>query len=105
MDNAVINELRQLGLDAQADFYGGRLEQYQHHVWPENWPAFECFMQLSDQWIIAPFGGAIGLNGSVVLSYLDMLGINGLSAKSLYNDIRQIASGALKAWREKSEIG
>lgn len=98
-------ELRQLGLNKEADILFGQQRNKQYFVWPENWEAWEVFTALSDQWIFTPFGGAIALNGSTVIDYVRLLGMDAQTAKQLYNDVRHIATGALTAWREKSKAG
>ncbi|MEB4590028.1 DUF1799 domain-containing protein [Candidatus Thiothrix sp. Deng01] len=103
VDFEIIRELRELGLHEQADALSGESQQNIHHVWPENWQAWECFYVLSDQWIIAPMGGVIGLNGVAIMQYLGMSGVVGNDAMNIYSDVRLIASGAIKAWRENAK--
>ncbi|MDD5395242.1 MAG: DUF1799 domain-containing protein [Thiothrix sp.] len=95
--------MRSLGLNEEADALSGEIGKSEYYIWPENWSAWEFFNELSDQWLFAPMGGAIGLNGSVVLDYVKLGGMKGKKAQAIYQDIRHIASGALSAWREKSK--
>ena len=74
------------------------------YLWDESWQAYEVFCASCDQWQFAGLGGIVGLNGMFVMGYIrDMLQLSGDDARQLYHDVRLIASGALKAWREKSD--
>ncbi len=68
-------------------------------VWPENWQAWELFLSVSDQWVITPSGSIIGLNGASVWPLLNSEGLG----KQAYDDIRQIAHGAIRAFSEQKE--
>jgi hypothetical protein len=105
-DDDVIRELRALGLNEQADALSGQTKQQAYYVWPDNWQAFELFADVSDQWLFAGMGSPVGLNGAVVLDYIRThTDLKGGALTELYQDVRLIASGALTAWREKSDNG
>ncbi len=68
-------------------------------VWPENWQAWELFLIVSDQWIITPAGSIIGLNAAAIWPLLQAEGLG----REMYEHIREIAHGAIKAFREQRE--
>ena len=72
-------------------------------VWACNWQALEVFLAICDQWLVAPHGGFLGLNGQVLLSYLELIDESRAARRQLYSDVQLIASGAISAWREQAE--
>lgn len=100
----IIAELRECGMHEYADQLERENQRNNFYLWDENWLAYEVFCASCDQWQFAGFGGIVGLNGMFVMGYIrDMLQLSGDDARQLYHDVRLIASGALKAWREKSD--
>lgn len=72
-------------------------------VWGCNWQALEVFLALCNQWLPAPQGGFLGLNGQVLLSYLELIDESRSLRRQLYSDVQMIASGAISAWRKQVE--
>ena len=67
------------------------------YCWPENWPAFELFCSVSDQWLIES-GVIIGLNASAVMSVISAKGLS----SDLYDDVRAIAHSAITVINQKN---
>lgn len=65
-------------------------------VWPENWPIFSTFNQLSTQWNVGVNGPA-GLQYLVVFAWLDRLGLAGDDWHDAFSDIRAMERAALDA--------
>lgn len=103
LNSAELQDLLALGLHDAAKSLQNEAQNNVVYVWPENWDAVQYFEALSDQWLFAPMGGAIGMIGSTVIQYIQLNGLSGDDATRMYRDIKHIASGALTAWREQSE--
>lgn len=72
-------------------------------IWQENWDSVMLFLTLSTQWIIAPMGGAIGVNYVAVESVMNLNNIKNKDRQSLFADIRVMESSALRVMREKQQ--
>ena len=72
-------------------------------VYTENWQALEIFLELSSQWLLAPMGGFLALDGRTLLAYLELTGEPMARRRELYTEVQQIASGAIDAWRKQAE--
>lgn len=70
-------------------------------VWQENWESVMLFLTLSTQWIIAPMGGAVGINYVAVESVMNLNNIKNKDRQSLFNDIRIMESSAIRVMRDK----
>lgn len=99
----IIAEMRELGLNKQADYLEKRSESAGFIVEPDNWEAFLIFTSVADQWVFAGFGSITALNGSFLLDYLrTCITTDSSEIKRLYHDIQRIAHGAIKYWHEQT---
>ena len=64
-------------------------------LWPENWPVWQVFCELSGQWRQA-MGGPTALDYTPLFTRMDRLGLDDEGWNSLFSDIRVIESSALK---------
>lgn len=72
-------------------------------IWPENWPAWKLFGELSTQWLRAGMdGAACGLNYSILFARLERMRLDEQRYESLFNDIRHMEREALRAMRESN---
>lgn len=67
-------------------------------VWPENWPAWVLFCEVSTQWRTG-MNGPTGLDYSVVFRLMDEEGLKGQDWRGMLQDIRVIESAALVQMR------
>lgn len=65
-------------------------------VWPENWPAWSLFCELSGQWRLAPMGGPASLDYCALFMRMDRLGLDDVEWNERFADIRVIEAAALK---------
>ena len=65
-------------------------------VWPENWPAWGLFCEMSGQWRIAPMGGPTALDYCALFMRMDRLDVSKTEWNELFADIRVIEGAALK---------
>lgn len=70
-------------------------------MFEENWQALEVFIASSNQWRYAPMGGLVGLDAQSVLAVMEMHGVEKKDQANLFEKIRRIESGVLKAVGEK----
>ena len=69
------------------------------YVWPENWPAFSLFCDISTQWRVS-MSGYVGLDYVAMHLELDDLGLTGEERQRMKADIRALEHAALDAMRE-----
>ena len=80
---------------AQAGFTPEDYDTEPVEVWPENWPAWSLFCELSGQW-------RVGMNGPTALDYtplfhrMNRLGLVGDEWEQRFADIRVIERAALE---------
>jgi len=71
------------------------IAQQDIEVWPENWPAWSLFCEISGQW-------RTGMNGPTALDYtalflrMDRLGLAGNEWEQRFADVRTIEAAALE---------
>lgn len=70
-------------------------------VWPENWPIYLLFCEVSTQWLMGP-NGPCGLNHAVVLSRLDRMGLSNDEHERIYQGFRIMEVAALQAIRNRT---
>lgn len=68
-------------------------------VWPENWPAWSLFCQVSTQWRVG-MGGATGLDYSAVYPLLDRAAKDPQEWDEMFSDIQVMERAALKQMSE-----
>ena len=83
------DELRSSGLT--------RDDYVQHaEVWPENWPAWCLFAELSTQWRTAGMAGArVGLDYGPLFARLDRIAADRDEWEQLFQDVRVLEAAAL----------
>jgi hypothetical protein len=88
---------------APGDVIGQQLvaaqERMAIEIWPENWPAFDLFGQLSTQWRVG-MSGPTGLAYEAVYPLLDRIAASRAEWDELFADLRFMEAEALKAMRE-----
>lgn len=67
-------------------------------VWPENWPAYAVFCDVSTQWRMGP-GGPSGLDYGAVEWVMGLRQVKQAKKLQMLHDIRTLESSALKAMR------
>lgn len=65
-------------------------------MWPENWPAWALFSEVSTQWIPRGMGGATGLNYVPLMRLLDMDYPDPARWREMLHDVQEIERAALK---------
>jgi Phage related hypothetical protein (DUF1799) len=78
-----------------ADFEG---EEFK--VFPENWPIYLLFTELSTQWIMGP-GGPCGLNYQVLFSRMERMAIAGDKWEDVFQGFRVMEREALAVISER----
>lgn len=69
-------------------------------VWPENWPAFQLFQDVSTQWRVG-MGGATGLDYLALYPLIDRQTSTTDEWRELFDDVRALEVWALEAMQEK----
>lgn len=69
-------------------------------VWPENWPAFTIFVRIRTQWAVG-FAGPTGLRYESLYPLLDREAADPEAWQQLFDDVRELESGALDAFAEQ----
>lgn len=69
-------------------------------VWPENWQAFALFCRLETQWQ-SGFNGPVGLRYEALYPLLDREAATPDEWDNLFDDVREIEAGALRAINDK----
>ena len=69
-------------------------------VWPENWPAWALFCELSGQWRVAAMGGPTALDYCALFMRMDRLGLDDDGWNETFADVRTIEAAALKRMNE-----
>jgi Phage related hypothetical protein (DUF1799) len=77
---------------AQAD-----AEERVFEIWEENWPAFEMFLRMQTQWVVAGMGELMGLNYQSAEALFRIYRIK--DRASMMDDLRVIERAALEAIR------
>ena len=67
-------------------------------VWPENWPAFSVFCQMSTQWRVG-LNGPTGLDYNVLFKIMSRLGLPDDEYDVMFSDVRVMEVAALEAAR------
>ena len=70
----------------------------QAEVWPENWPSFELFSQMSTQWRIG-MSGPTGLDYNVLFAVMEQRKLTGEDWDSTFQDVRVMEAAALESMR------
>lgn len=81
---------------AQAGFAPEDYETEPVELWPENWPAWCLYAELSGQWRIAPMGGRVALDYTPLFLRMDRMRLDDDTWQDLFDDIRVIEAAALK---------
>lgn len=68
-------------------------------VWPENWPAWSLFCQVSTQWRVG-MSGPTGLDYSAVYPLLDRAAKDQQEWDEMFSDIQVMEGAALKQMSE-----
>lgn len=70
-------------------------------VWPENWPIYILFCEVSTQWLMGP-NGPSGLNHTVALARLERMKLSDDDYEFVYQGFRTMEIAALQAIRSRS---
>lgn len=70
-------------------------------VWPENWPAWVLFCEMSGQWRVG-FAGPTALDYTPLFMRMDRMGLTDEQWHELYADVRTLEDAALKAMAESN---
>lgn len=73
-------------------------EEKNFHVWPENWAAFQAFLDVNTQWITG-MSGPTGLDYERVRAGLDMAGVQ--VTPELFQKLRILEAAVLNALSKK----
>lgn len=65
------------------------------HVWAENWPAVQLFIDLGTQWRVGP-GGFVGLDYNVLFRFIERMDLPPEKAREMEDDVRVMERAALK---------
>lgn len=68
-------------------------------VWPENWPAWSLFCQVSTQWRIG-MGSPTGLDYGAIYPLLDRIAADPAEWMDLFEDLQILERTALKQMSE-----
>lgn len=68
-------------------------------VWPENWPAWVLFADLSTQWRVG-FNGMTGLDYTPLMRLLDREHPDANDWRQTFDDVRHLEAAALDQMRE-----
>nr|WP_282826190.1 DUF1799 domain-containing protein [Pelomonas sp. V22] len=70
-------------------------------VWPENWPAWRLFCEISGQWRIAGMNGVrFALDYTPLFARMERLGLSDDEWNDLFADIRVMEAAALEQMRD-----
>lgn len=67
--------------------------------WPENWPAFDLFIDLRTQWRVG-MNGPEGLDYLVLFRLMDDMGLSRTERQALFDDVRVLERAALNHIRK-----
>lgn len=81
---------------AAAGFTPEDFEEEAVELWPENWPAWSLFCELSGQWRVSSMGGPVALDYTAVFARMDRLRLDDAAWHDLFADLRVIEAAALK---------
>lgn len=70
-------------------------------IWPDCWPAWQLFMELSGQWRFSGMGGCTALDYTPLFMRMDRMGLCDEAWNNLFFDIRVIERAALEAMQKK----
>lgn len=80
---------------AQAGFSPEDYETEPVELWPENWPSWCLYAEMSGQWRIAPMGGRVALDYTALFLRMDRMRLDDDTWQSLFDDVRVIEAAAL----------
>lgn len=63
-------------------------------MWPENWPAWSLYCEMSGQWRTS-MAGPIALDYTALFARMDRLGLSDDQWNELFSDVRAIEAAAL----------
>jgi len=69
-------------------------------VWPENWPAWSLFSEMSGQWRMSPMRGPIALDYTPLFARMARLGLTDEQWEQRFADVRVIEAAALEQIRQ-----
>ena len=70
-------------------------------VWPENWPSWRLFCELSGQWRRAGMNASlIALDYTPLFMRMEKLGLSDEDWNALFDDVRALESAALQQMRD-----
>ena len=84
---------------AAAGFVPADFETEPVEVWPENWPAWSLFCEVSGQWRQA-MAGPTALDYTPLFHRMDRLGLSPDEWDARFADIRHIEAAALQQMRK-----
>lgn len=67
-------------------------------MWPENWQAWNLFVQMSGQWR-AGFNGIFALDYGPLFTRMDRMRLDDRTWEELFHDVRVIEAAALERIR------
>ena len=70
-------------------------------MWPENWPIYKLFCDVSTQWLMGPTGPC-GLNHAIALSRLERMKLSDSEYERIYQGFRIMEVAALQAIRNRT---
>jgi hypothetical protein len=66
-------------------------------VWPENWPAWCTFCDVSSQWRTSATGQAVALDYTPLFLRMDRMRLDAEAWECRFADVRTLEAAALKA--------
>lgn len=88
---------------ASAGFAPEDYDEPDVEVWPENWPSWRLFEEMSGQWLHRGIGGdPVALNYVALYMRMDRLRLDDAAWERLYADVQCMEQAALKQMRIKS---
>ncbi len=68
-------------------------------VWPENWPAWVLFAEMSGQWRVN-FGGPVALDYTALFARMDRMRLGDAAWEEMFADVRALEAQALQTMKE-----
>lgn len=65
-------------------------------IWPENWPTWKLWAEMSSQWRVAGMGGLIGLDYAPLFMRMDRMRLDEDTYELMFADIRAMESAVLE---------
>lgn len=71
-------------------------------VWPDCWPSWQLFCELSGQWRISGMGARTALDYTPLFMRMERMGLSEEAWNDMFRDIRVIEGAALDAMQGKT---